>query len=354
VLAAIVGSVLLAFGIAEVALRVAGYERSYANALNSFHENDPILGYRGRRNLERRFERPQFNVLIQHDENGFRRVTPPADPAKVRHQLVVFGDSVVWGWGVDQGKVVTDQLQRMMPDTRVFNRGINGAGTVMEYWLYLNDVVSLPGRRTVVVVFVWNDFFDNVNARRLHAHDLGNGFEIVLPRERVISGADSGLDSLMVLNAIHSVWSIWKIRRTTPSEPEQAAHLRATDTAAIVTRHYLELWRQNVVDEGGGRFLVAYFPGRREVPGEGFDSATGLEQDNAFRGAFESVALDAGVDTLDLLPAFLEAKRKTPGLHLLIPDDGHPNEAGHEVMARAIAEFLLPPAQRGGGRVGGR
>ena len=341
VLAAVAGSVVLAFAIAEVALRVAGYERSYANALNAFHVNDPDLGYRGRPNLERRFERPQFNVLVQHDDKGFRRVVPPADPSKVQHQVFVLGDSVVWGWGVDQGKVVTDQLQRMLPDTRVFNLGLNGAGTVMELVLCGGEVWHrVVEGDTVVVVFVWNDFFDNVNPTRLHARPTDAGIAVVRPTEQVLSGTDSVLDRILVLNSLHTAWSLWKIRRARPSEPEQAAHLKQTDDAAVVTREALALMRTLTKVEKG-RFLVAYFPGRYETPGEGFESERGFEQDRAFRAAFEGVAKDAQVETLDLLPAFLEAKKKTPGLRLLIPDDGHPNEAGHEVMARAIAEVLL-------------
>jgi lysophospholipase L1-like esterase len=340
VLAAVAGSVVLALAVAEVGLRIARHERSYVSALGSFHENDPVLGYRGRRGLERRFERPQFNVLVKHDAQGFRRVEDDATDPDPRPAILVFGDSVVWGWGVDQGKVLTDWLPRLVPHHRAVNLGICGAGTVMEETLFEHEVKERVREGDVVVlVFVWNDFFDNLNTARLHAEVRGGTFETVLPPAPMIARSDSPLDALLVLNALHTAWNVWRIRRATPSEPAEAAHLKATDTAALVARHYLEAFREGV-EARKGRFVVGYFPGRHEVPDEGFDFAAGLEQDRAFRAAFESVARTAHVETLDFLPAFIEAKKARSGARLLIPGDGHPNEAGHEVMARALADRL--------------
>jgi lysophospholipase L1-like esterase len=340
VVAAVVGASLLALAVAEVVLRVAGSEETYVNALNSFHENDAVLGYRGRPGLRRRFRRPGFDVLVVHDEKGFRRVEDPNPPSRVVHRLFVLGDSVVWGWGVDQGTVMTDDLAHLMPDYEVRNRGINGAGTVVEFTLFDNEVKDLvrPGD-AVVVVFVFNDFWDNLNPKRLHAEIDGDRIATRLPEKPILSGSDSILDRLRVFNSLHAAVNLWSVTRSERRAVEKAVSLDATHPSVVIARHFLEAFRDSV-QARSGRLVVAYLPGRHEVPGEVEEEPVALEQDRAFRTAFEKTVEGSHVETLDLLPSFVAARKEAPGVHLLLREDGHPSAAGHAVMARAIATRL--------------
>ena len=151
-----------ACGIVELGLRVAGYGRNYTNPMGSFFEPDGDLGCHGKANFVGRFRRTDFDVVVEHDENGFRRNESPVDPA-ARHNVYVLGDSFVWGYGVGQHDLLTNQMQRLLSGRRVHNLGLIGAGTVQEYLIFQKYVVDRlrPGD-TVVLVFFSNDFGDNV------------------------------------------------------------------------------------------------------------------------------------------------------------------------------------------------
>ena len=64
---AVLLGILLAALLGEWALRLTGYSPLYFNALNSFHEPHPLVGYRGKPNFEGRFRKPDFDVVIAHD-----------------------------------------------------------------------------------------------------------------------------------------------------------------------------------------------------------------------------------------------------------------------------------------------
>ena len=104
ILLALGSSFAFACGIAEVGLRIAGYDRTYVNPLHSFHERDPRVGYCGKPDFVGRFYSTQFDVVVAHDSDGFRRQevrNKASDPA---NRIFVLGDSYVWGWGVGQGQ----------------------------------------------------------------------------------------------------------------------------------------------------------------------------------------------------------------------------------------------------------
>ena len=94
----------------------------------------PCIGWRGRKLYTARFKRPDFDVVVAHNAAGFRKqvnLEPKLD--KAPHSIFVFGDSFVWGWGVGQGEVFTDEMNLLLPNYSVHNYGIDGVGTVVEY-----------------------------------------------------------------------------------------------------------------------------------------------------------------------------------------------------------------------------
>ncbi len=157
-------SLIFSLGLAEIGLRCAGYKLSYLNALRSFHEPDQLVGYRGKPNFTARYHTSDFDVVIAHDERGFRRHETPPPKRLDAPAIHVFGDSFTWGWGVEQGEVYSDVLAREMPDSRVVNWGLNASGTVQQYAMFRQRVLpDLKPGDVVIVAFFQNDYGDNVN-----------------------------------------------------------------------------------------------------------------------------------------------------------------------------------------------
>ena len=153
-------SLFAAIAIVEIGLRLCGFGHNYAYPMGSFFEPDSELGCHGKPNFVGRFRRADFDVTVEHDENGFRRGEPIAatDPREV----YVLGDSFVWGYGIGQHDLLTNQMATLL-GRRVHNCGLIGAGTVEEYMIFQKHVAPRlrPGD-TVLLVFFGNDFGDNV------------------------------------------------------------------------------------------------------------------------------------------------------------------------------------------------
>jgi hypothetical protein len=163
-LALVLAGVLVAALLSEIILRTVYTVPEVANPLYSFHESDPVLGWRCKDDVRMRFRRPDFDALIAQGPDGWRQPDPPP-PADPTRRVLVLGDSFTWGWGVDQGEVFTDRIQRRLDDVGIYNRGVNGFSTGQEY-LLLQQELEKHDYDAVALMFFQNDVGDNVNPKR--------------------------------------------------------------------------------------------------------------------------------------------------------------------------------------------
>lgn len=102
---ALVSALFVAGAVAEVGLRVGGYDRAYFNPLQSFHEAHPLVGYRGKPGFVGRFRALEFDVVIAHDDRGFRRQehrsVPEALSPPVFRRAREQGRASRWSYPVD-------------------------------------------------------------------------------------------------------------------------------------------------------------------------------------------------------------------------------------------------------------
>ena len=142
-LALILGGILVAALLAELALRTIYTIPEVANPLYSFHESDPVLGWRGKRDVRMRFRRPDFDALIAQGPDGWRQPepAPPSDPTR---RVLFLGDSFTWGWGVSQGELFTDRLQQRLPRHRGATTAASTVSAPRQEYLLLQR--ELAGR----------------------------------------------------------------------------------------------------------------------------------------------------------------------------------------------------------------
>ena len=294
----------MACGVAELGLRICGYGRNYTNPMGSFFEPDSELGCHGKANFAGRFRRADFDVVVEHDENGFRRSESPAEPA-AQHDVYVLGDSFVWGYGVGQHDLLTNQIQRRLGGRRVHNLGLIGAGTVQEYLLFQKYAVDRlrPGD-TVVLVFFGNDFGDNVGLHlsgRVYAAIDNGQIRLVRPEpaSTMRQWKNWMKDKSCLFNLLAFCTDRFQDNRsmkylgeraTRPLPPPEKIQADTCDgsPAVQITRHYMSEFR-NACRAKQVRFLAVYVPGQAELGEDDVTSTSDLclPEEVACRQAFE-------------------------------------------------------------------
>src|SRR5438094_961279 len=127
-------SLLLFLLLAEVLLRALGYDHLYVNPQPArFWRHDALLGWHHQAAASGVFDhRPQFMTRIRINDKGLRGKDYPYERVAGKRRVLVLGDSLVFGYGVEQDEVFTDVLEGMLPATEVINAGVSGYGTDQE------------------------------------------------------------------------------------------------------------------------------------------------------------------------------------------------------------------------------
>jgi hypothetical protein len=109
-------------------------------------------------------------VKVVSNSDGFRsaREFGDADP---RERVVVLGDSLVFGEGVDESERFTDVMEQGSPDRRIDNLGMIGYGP--DLMLRAFEAVGMWARPDLVVVSIYTD-----DLRRVAPYYAGVGFPI--------------------------------------------------------------------------------------------------------------------------------------------------------------------------------
>jgi lysophospholipase L1-like esterase len=382
----LVVSVGVACLIGEVALRMGGYGRSYLNPFHAFHESDDLIGIRGRDNFTGRLKNAEMNALIVNDDFGFRKpaLEVPASPA--RRNIFVLGDSFIWGWGVGQGRVVTDRLQELLPDCRVKNLGVSATGTVQQFAIFEKFVLPVLRRGdTVVLAFFANDFGDNVGANHegcLYAKVENGNIRLIppdgtaCPHGFVSRVTDASYLANLVAYAANRMLYSWRNSgRVVPPEsqavadaqrppnrspnagrdqaasrndalPGLAAGLLSDETPEVqVAKQYLHGFDVEC-RKRAAELVVVYVPYRPEF-GDTDDCGPVIISSavqTAERRALLRCTKALAIPMIDLVPIFVSAKVTEHAGRLSFVNDFHWNETGHRVAARAICDYLTTRA----------
>lgn len=332
---------LVAFGLAvgllfgEATMRLLGYSPVHVNPLRAFHQADPVLIYRGRPNVQGRFRRDSFDVLIKHNDRGFRAPAIEADRDAARRRVHAFGDSFTWGWGIESGEVFSDRLQQALPDHAICNYGVNGSGTALHVALLENEIASgvRPGD-IVLLMFFQNDFSDNLVERRLHGRIQDGEVLEIRPESNFDGGVGQWLkDTSNLANFAAFLWDFRKQKRL--AEEQRAREDRAgggpTPEAVVVARHFLKRFRDLARTRGATPLLFWVAP-KEHV------EARARGESTAFFDSFVSLAKELECEWLEPTDQMVAAMNL--GNALFIEGDGHWSAAGHAIAAEVLAQHL--------------
>ncbi len=336
--ALLLAGTLVAVLAAELVLRTVDTIPEVANPLYSFHTSDPVLGWRGKPDVRMRFRRPDFDALIEHGPDGWRRPDPPPPPNPARRVLFL-GDSFTWGWGVSQGEVFTDRLQeRLLPSVAVYNRGVNAFGTAQEYLLLQRELAE---RRydVVAVMFFQNDVLDDVTAKRGRRPLFELDGDALVPRNQPPRPLMNPLQRLFKDHSRAFQLLNFELNQLTrwlgDDEREVALTAGTTDVdyrglpgAAVTMRLLAEMHR--LAAAHGAQLVLVYLPHHSEIE----RAPSPYPYIRAVHAMIRDVAAQEGILLVDLSGPFQE--QAPHGRTLTFAHDDHWTPAGHELVADVL------------------
>lgn len=350
-------AVMLTLVAVEVALRLVAipsveiHRRAGARASNPrFFEHEPHLGWRGRASAHGAFAGWEFDSHVRLNAHGFRDVELEAVKPPGVSRIVLLGDSITWGHGVEASQRFGDRvaavLRRRGERVQVVNLAVSGYGTDQELLLWQRE-----GPRhcadLVLLGLYENDVRENAAAFQGHHPKpyfrLSDDRTLTLENVPVPRVADepvppprAGVPGWMRSHL--RIWAVAAFLREAvrghhgpPPVPPEVPPGSVELTAALIRRLGAE------VRGAGSAFGLVVLP-------DVLYAASSLE-----------AAAGSGVEArLDLAPSFRRAEAVHVKLFYRL-DGAHWTAAAHAVAANAIAEWivaakLLPASPRVCGR----
>lgn len=349
-------AVAIALILAEIVLRMnpqflpesAQIKRLYLLQTQVKSIGDPYLGFVYPPHYRTEISSLDFDFLVESDEHGFRNASPWPD----RADIVVVGDSMVYGWGVAKEHSWVSLLGERLPQSRIVNLGLPGAAPEQYFRYFDRFGVGLRPKVVLFGIFTGNDLIgaavfdrwvaagspDNFDVWRFFEGkppkaDFLSGSLVVLMLRAVVGSIGQSYASETIRTAegkkLQLVPSVYKksLKRNVPSDPAFRSVVRSTLEARDLAR------------ANGIEFVAMLFPTKeavylplRDVP---FPSLV-----KPLRTALEA----EGVTCIDLTGPFRE--RAALGKKVFFTVDGHPNILGNRVIARAVTAHLRKNAAR--------
>jgi Flp pilus assembly protein TadD len=325
----VVTAAVLALGIAEAVVRVAGLappvQRLEADAVASpyVRSSNPRLGFELKPSFRGDPER-EYPFHLRTNAHGLRDVERSVARAAGARRILLLGDSVVEGHGIrDLDRTMSRQLEQALGDgTEVLNFGVSGYCTRAE--VELLEKKGLPfAPDAVVLVFTENDFND-FNRKELE-------LACARPRAAEVLFAKSHCFRMACLRL-----DLFRFR----SESEPDGQIRfGDDNVGEGLARLAELARRHGFDA-----RVAVWP-RFLDDGIVDVHFMGEESD---RLIVERLAAANGLEVARLSEDFrADAARRpkppNPRLLYTVGDKLHPSEEGCRVAAEAIARMVARP-----------
>lgn len=300
-------------------------------------------------------------VALRFNREGFRGADVRLGKPAGTRRAVVLGDSFVAGVGVEESAHAVTLLEsRLRERTRgpwqALNFGVSGAGTTQAILIY--ELVARRYQPDLVILgfFHGNDLADNLlDPARQPRLVLGAGGELVLERPAALRDAVEGWihgHSQLFVWLLNKKWQLRERRRVSSGAP--AARWQVLDarpegdvedawrvTDAMVARLAADVRRD------GAALLVAGLPAHEQVIERLFEEAArtmpaerSARLDRAYPDRrLGEICAARGIPYLALAPAFA-ADRDPSRLFLGADGAGHWSEAGHALVAGALAEAI--------------
>lgn len=312
-----------------------------------FFVYDSELGWRGRAGAHGPFAGWEFTTDVRLDEHGFRLARTWRDKRPGQYEVLLVGDSITWGYGVEEDRryatLLEAELAKLGVDAAIRNVAVPGYDTGQELVLYrrLRGTVCPD---LVLIGLYANDVWENVSSMQgPYAKPLfrltEDGVELTAAvpmkteRHAPLRGNARPDQTWMKQHVRLYALAAWvkealsRPLRATASAAEADERSGVSLTAALLRA------LDDAVRADGARLGVLVLPAMEEMTKRG-------------PSASETAATQSGVEAvLRLREAFRTASADGDGRPLFFRLDGaHWTERAHDIAARALAQWLVKQA----------
>jgi lysophospholipase L1-like esterase len=329
-------STLFALFLSEIALRVMGFKPLYVSPeRDRFWKYDSLLGWAHEPGQEGIFETPQFRTVVRINEDGLRDRPHSYKRQNNIERIVVLGDSFAWGYGVEESERFSQQLEKSL-NVEVINAGVSGYSTDQELLWYRNEGIKYD-TDLVILELAGNDVGDN--DRQLVStiyykpkFVLENGQPILTgypipktsPQGRFIYSISqrSALAFFLVQRYFDLQSLLAKSKGSSDHANSTASGISAEKEDFKLTIALLDEIR-NIAESRKAKFMIV---------------ATGRWWESTSGGTYKDF-----INTLQDNGFLVLEVESMPGFdpeEMLIPNDGHWNQAGHKFVAEKIQAFI--------------
>lgn len=311
-------AVAVGLGLAEGAVRLVLPAFDPSGQFRFTNQISPtlVLGVPGAASRQRK-NSGDFDVAVRINRHGLRDDLDVATAGP--GDVLVLGDSVAWGWGVEAPDRFSDRLRGLL-GRRVFNVS---APTDLEGYRELLAYAERLGGHPGQVVLALSMETDLVPDE---VPESGQG-GFKLPGLKVWLESNSAAYRLLTTVVHQTPWLrdiavrlgliVPNLRGISRTPDGDRALATSADTVADIAR--------------GRRMLVVL------VPSRGLWAGDERDREDAVHRRFGAALQARGVEVLDLRP-LMEAGGRPLGYHFA--NDGHWNPEGHRLAAEAIARRL--------------
>ena len=276
-------------------------------------------------------------LLINRD--GFRDAEHAMHKQPGVKRVAILGDSVAFGWGVQQLDRFSDQLQDMLQTSNtkceVLNFAVPGYNTVMELATFRDKVLAYEPDILLLSLVDNDDELPNFVRVRPQAWSLRHCFIVETIRDRLI-GRKLGDTARFALGGIAEAGGVGHASDAVGFRPE----LVPPEYRFLVGEKAMRAALEQLAAEAKQRGILPVC-----VVHRAFEKPTADAAGSALSARLVDLAQIAGFEVIDPSPAILQYLREhhldAKGLWVK-PDDFHPSPTGHRILADQIAAALAP------------
>jgi len=316
----------------------------------------PDVGYLFPANMEATVESSYVSFTYRTDEFGFRN----SQRWPRRAEIVALGDSITFGYGVDEDKAWTDLRQKSLRRSRIVNLGLPGAAPQQYLRIYETYGIALRPKVLLVGLFPGNDLKDAaefnawLSSGAGRDYDLWRSFRVASPGvQYLLAGLLKRSYLFAFLNMLRSSGIGYGSQTRTvffddgsrlslvPGFLEDLAQRARPDRQEF--RLMIETLERlkSLAKESGTTAIVLLVPTKEEIYLPLLDHERDFDPSAAIRTTLNL----RDIPYLDLAPDF---RRQAAMGQRLFFEGWHPNTSGYALIAEIVLSHLKENARRYG------